>query len=339
MCLGCCCLHLRNSSNSPPHSFPKQRDMATSSSSAAAHLKSKLAYLFFRCREFLFSVLSGVCRRYCSPPKVLGLLETIRKVRQERLSVARFGDGEMRLILDGSLNFQHRDARLKKRLRECLRSREIMVCIPDIFNSLSAYTDLDAAWWTSYLEVYRCVWYLLTDKSLVYGNAFISRPYLPWRSKTDSEEVIRELMSIWSDRDIVVVEGKMSRLGVGNDLFARARTVGRILVPAKNAFDKYDEILSEALRQGPDSLFILAIGPTATVLALDLHRKGRWALDLGHIDLEYEMRLRGAPEMVAVPGKFSNEVFLKGKSASEVTGELSENDLESYREQILSDLS
>ena len=37
-----------------------------------------------------------------------------------------------------------------------------------------------------------------------------------------------------------------------------------------------------------DKLFILALGPMATVLAYDLARLGYRALDLGHIDIEYE---------------------------------------------------
>lgn len=46
---------------------------------------------------------------------------------------------------------------------------------------------------------------------------------------------------------------------------------------------------------------------TATVLAHDLARHGYQAIDLGHIDIEYEWMRMGATSKVAVPGKFTNE--------------------------------
>ena len=37
---------------------------------------------------------------------------------------------------------------------------------------------------------------------------------------------------------------------------------------------------------------LIALGPTATILAYDLAEKGVQALDVGHIDIEYEWFLR-----------------------------------------------
>jgi len=47
---------------------------------------------------------------------------------------------------------------------------------------------------------------------------------------------------------------------------------------------------------------------TATVLAYDLAKLGYWAIDLGHLDLEYEWFLSGRGDRFAVKGKFTNEV-------------------------------
>ena len=52
----------------------------------------------------------------------------------------------------------------------------------------------------------------------------------------------------------------------------------------------------------------MALGPTATVLAWDLFQAGYWAVDAGHIDLEYEWMRLGATEKVKVAGKYVNEV-------------------------------
>jgi hypothetical protein len=47
---------------------------------------------------------------------------------------------------------------------------------------------------------------------------------------------------------------------------------------------------------------------TATVLSRDLAHKGYQAIDIGHIDIEYEWMLRNATSKIAIPGKFTNEV-------------------------------
>ena len=41
-------------------------------------------------------------------------------------------------------------------------------------------------------------------------------------------------------------------------------------------------------------MIIIALGPTATVLAYDLAKEGYQALDMGHFDIEYEWYLRNA---------------------------------------------
>ena len=56
-------------------------------------------------------------------------------------------------------------------------------------------------------------------------------------------------------------------------------------------------------------LFLIALGPTATVLAYDLTKYGYQAIDIGHFDIEYEWFLRGIKEdKVAIEGKYTNEV-------------------------------
>lgn len=47
-----------------------------------------------------------------------------------------------------------------------------------------------------------------------------------------------------------MVEGEKSHLGVGNDLFVGAKSVQRILEPAQNAFDKYEELYKSAIKYG-----------------------------------------------------------------------------------------
>ena len=98
-------------------------------------------------------------------------------------------------------------------------------------------------------------------------------------------------------------------MGVGNDLFDNVSSFKRILAPSENAYDAKDTILSylKGNNISRDVLFILALGPTATVLAYDLYRIGYQALDLGHLDIQYEYSLRQANGKIKIEGKYTNE--------------------------------
>ena len=79
-------------------------------------------------------------------------------------------------------------------------------------------------------------------------------------------------------------------------------------------------------------MFLLAIGPSSGVLAYDLSRRGIQAVDVGHVDLEYEWFLAGKGTRVEVPNKYNNE-FAGGDKVSDA--DLPEN----YYEEIIADLS
>ena len=85
------------------------------------------------------------------------------------------------------------------------------------------------------------------------------------------------------------------------------KTIKRIIAPAKNAYDDFENILKKALSVDKDYLFLIALGPTATVLSYELAKKDRVAFDVGHVDIEYEWLRRGAKKKVAITGKFVNE--------------------------------
>ena len=83
----------------------------------------------------------------------------------------------------------------------------------------------------------------------------------------------------------------------------------RIICPNENAFEKYGQILGAVKKQDKGRLVLLALGPTATILAYDLAKEGFRAVDIGHIDIEYEWYLMGATEKVAVKNKYTNEAY------------------------------
>lgn len=89
-----------------------------------------------------------------------------------------------------------------------------------------------------------------------------------------------------------------------------AKSVHRIICPATNAYNAYDKILETALEKIPkrdDVLVLCLLGPTATVLAYDLFKAGYQAIDMGHVDIEYEWFRSGESYHAKVKGKAVNE--------------------------------
>lgn len=242
-------------------------------------------------------------------PKVLDRNRTLELLLKSNSSISRFGDGEFNLILGNDLHFQKYSKRLAKRLKEILKTPNSnnIIAIPNIFESLDAYIEDDAHFWRKFLVSYRKNIYNELDFSKQYGDSLVSRPYFGYRDKNLSKEYFEKITKIWKDKNIVVVEGEGTRLGYNNDLLKNCRSVKRILCPAKNSFEKYDEILKICREQHYNTLFILALGPTATVLAEDLSQMGYRALDLGHIDIEYEWFLQKATTKIIIKDKYVNE--------------------------------
>ena len=240
--------------------------------------------------------------------------KAIDLIINEGKSMCRFGDGEFAVIAgDNRQKFQHTDKKLAIRLKEVLLEKDenIVVCIPDMYGDLSKYNDDCKYNIRAYLsEEVRKQHYELLDMSEVYYDAYLTRPYASYLDNNTDAPRIRfdKLKKIWQDKKILVIEGEKTRMGVGNDLFDNAKDIIRILGPAEQAFSKYDEILDEATKQDKDRLVLIAMGATATVLAYDLAKLGYQALDIGHIDIEYEWMLAGKGKKTVVKHKYNNEV-------------------------------
>ena len=244
-------------------------------------------------------------------PHVASIDDTIRRIADERCSISRFGDGELLMTSpDKAIGFQKGDPRLAARLREVLTSHDEghLVCVSDTFHDLYRYNRKARRFWRTHFFLYGAWWdqYLMPGRT--YYNTFVTRPYMDFASKDACGRWFKEMKRIWDGRDIVFIEGEKSRLGVGNDLFDNARSIRRILCPPRDAFDRYDEILREACRLEKDALFLIALGPTATVLSYDLFKAGYQAIDAGHVDVEYEWWRIGAQRKVKLERKYVNEV-------------------------------
>jgi len=251
-----------------------------------------------------------VQKNFVRSPKVMSIDETLDYILDKKRSVVRFGDAEMAIMRGFDVKYQNSDPVLRKRLREVLQTvdSKLFVCIPDTFDDLSVYTEKVKSFFESEMGRSRIEWCKLTIKGKTYGNAFISRPYIEYKDKSKSAEWFQKIKTIWKDLDITIVEGKSSRLGVGNDLFSGCRSIERIICPETFAFSRYEKILEAACRIEPNRLVLIALGPTAKLLVYDLCKRGYRAIDIGHVDVEYEWFLAGAVEKTAIRGKYVGEV-------------------------------
>lgn len=262
--------------------------------------------------EIIQSCLTPSIRQFKKHARILDTDTTIRRIVDTRCSVARFGDGEFYVMDGGGNGFQHPDERLRQRLTEVFTSHEpsLLVCVPFPWLDHTNLKHIVKVFFTRFLLNQHHYILPRIDYSREYGDAMFSRFYMDYADKRPCERRIGEIKKIWQGRDVVIVEGQLTRMGVGNDLFDGARSVRRILGPSKSAFDHYDEILS-AIRQHvaktPDTLLLLAMGMTATVLAYDLCRDGYQAIDIGHLDVEYEWMRMGAKDKVPLQNRFVNE--------------------------------
>lgn len=118
---------------------------------------------------------TAMSKRYRSiKPKfqILNLEDSLKVMRESKCSLARFGDGEFTLMLNGeflytrnrSLKFQRSDNKLKARLLEIIRDRNVndynlKIGIPEslIEENYVQFTEPAVAFWKHYSKYFICL--------------------------------------------------------------------------------------------------------------------------------------------------------------------------------------
>jgi len=176
----------------------------------------------------------------------------------------------------------------------------------DLGNS-NKFTDGCKRYWAKWIKKNFFKLIFLLNKNKTYYSSFITRFYILYKDKSKISDYVGKLKKIWNQKDIVIIEGQKSRLGVNNNLFDNVKSIQRILCPSINAFNLYNKILNSALKIEKNKLILLALGPTASVLAYDLYKAGYQVIDIGHVDIEYEWFIRNSTKVIRIPNKYVNE--------------------------------
>ncbi|MRN07381.1 SP_1767 family glycosyltransferase [Lactobacillus sp. 0.1XD8-4] len=237
--------------------------------------------------------------------------ESLNRILQERKSMIRLGDGELTLINGQGIDYQTYDEKLARRLKQILlngSNAKYDVGLPDVFDGLQAYGQYTKDFYeNNFFRNNQRILSAVAKTNSIYSNTFVSRPYISYREKSNSGRWFKKLKQVWDNQDILIVEGALTRSGVGNDLFANAQSIKRIVCPSKNSYQQIGQI-EQAIRVNAENrLILLMLGPTAKVIVDDLQDLSNQMIDIGHIDSEYEWFKMGATYKVKLANKHTAE--------------------------------
>ena len=224
-------------------------------------------------RHLTEMLVSNLMQNY-SP--VLSIDESINYIINHRVSVSRFGDGELKLTRNIKKNaadgYQDNSQLLHKRLNEILycniNNLHIAIIHPPTRCGYRWQKDNPANNYQLLIKLGNSIPFICPPPRL---NADLS-----------SSTNINLLKKIWANREIVLVTNSDTKNQADEiKIFDNANSIEFILVTKTQAFANYTEILHMAKHYPQDKLFLLACGMTATVLAYDLHIGGYQAIDIG----------------------------------------------------------
>jgi len=208
----------------------------------------------------------------------LGLMETVERIASTGESFARFGDGELRLMLRHSyqLKFQKNSPALRSSLQKVLKSPHpsVLLGFPSVYRDLHG----SAVWSDIWPQVAP-----LVEGKQTFGNSHVSRPLFFQQYGSDGVDAWR---AVWENQDVCVITGRDSRFEAVPALFSSARSVRAVESLAMNAFDDIERLLDPGVLGSAD-VFLISLGPAGTVLADRLAAVGHRALDVGHISDSY----------------------------------------------------
>lgn len=212
-------------------------------------------------------------------PRVLSEGRTLELALAGR-SIARFGDGELKLALGASAKSQVGHPELAKALKAVLREvgGPCLPCIPNIDTHPRGPKE---PFWSAYRSSRYTTLY---EPKAVYGSAFVTRP--DSAPAIDTAEYWEAVIDLWRGKDVVLVRGSEKSLTA--ERLVGAHGVREIVGPRQHAWAEHREIFAQLKHETRPVL--MCLGATATVLAHRLSHEGVHALDLGHIGMFLKRR-------------------------------------------------
>ncbi|MGP9787605.1 GT-D fold domain-containing glycosyltransferase [Glutamicibacter sp. 287] len=224
--------------------------------------------------------------------QVMSFRESLNVLATTDKSLARFGDGEFRLmqLSDFNLRFQANSPDLQVALREVFTSEndKLLIGFPQLFR--------DAHWSGVYQELWPNLKELILS-SQSFANAHMTRPQA---FSVLGDEAVRLWRKVWEGKKVVFVTGADSRFELIPELFDNL--AGHETVLSKSV-DAYTDLprLTETLSDTNADMVLIALGPSGTILASKLANLGVRALDIGHLPNSYQNVFKGAQRPESIP--------------------------------------
>lgn len=225
--------------------------------------------------EPIYSELRSFMSEHC-----LDFNGTMERLARQDTSLARFGDGEFKVMLraDGNHKFQDVVPGIQRDLKAVIANdlgERMLVGLPHLFNN-PFWSNI----WASYYPQLRSMFG--TDTS--YACAHVTRPvyFRIWGG-----QAVAAWRKVWDGMKAVVVTGREAKFDLVPELFDNLDGVEFVRGPNTNAYADLDDLERRA-RAAKADVVLISLGPAGTVLAHRLARNGVLALDIGHISASYK---------------------------------------------------
>jgi hypothetical protein len=210
-------------------------------------------------------------------PRVRGEFETVRQLLKGR-SLARLGDGELKHLDGKDGGRQAGNESLKAEMRAVVTTphADLIVGIPTMDPKGPKYWHRTADGREHGWFRHKARFAAALSPHVRYYSAFVTRPdSAPW---IDTREFAELFERVWAGKLVAVVAKRSTKiLPLAHNA---ASEVVHIDCPEREAYAEIDRLEAAVVAAAPD-VALLSAGPTATVLAHRLCKRGIQAIDMG----------------------------------------------------------
>jgi hypothetical protein len=220
-------------------------------------------------------------------------LETMYKIYNYKCSICRFGDGELYHIFRSNPEYssggQHCNEEIQKKLIYILKSSndKILIGFSGYFCSeefiKKNYNMKISKSTKNFIVKYKNK--LKENYEFLFYKKMYSAEITRLYQLNNYSPIVEIFNKIFEENDCVFIgNNDVITLIKDNEQRNKFKNIEFIPAPKNNAYDKYDEIMSEifSISDLQNKLILISLGITATIMSFDLAEKGYWAIDIGH---------------------------------------------------------
>lgn len=202
--------------------------------------------------------------------------QTLLFLKEQRIGISRFGDGELSYLSGYSFPHQKQNPILRKKLITILKTYHqdtpFLVALPyEICINQHQKRNLPRTNWNS--AKYSLLPYI--NKKQTYGSPFCFRMLSV--IDDDKHDYAELLINLFKEKDVIYVGGIEPFPGLIHvRRFIKSKPV--------HAFDEYEQLMENILisvKESENPCVLLSCGITATALSADLNHKGVLSYDVG----------------------------------------------------------